>query len=349
MTGLAALRIGVTAGLILSFPALTHAELDLAEPAAALLGSLSASEHEDATWAFDSSERGDVHFAPFGLDGVRLGDLSSASQDLAEALLGRTLSPIGQERVQMIRNLERDVQAMERGRFFGFATRWMREPGRYFWAFFGQPRDDRPWAFRLEGHHLSLNVTSVPGAPPATTPLFLGAQPRSVPEGMPSAGAAALGEEERLARALYASLDSGQREAATLPYDDDRGLMLGQVARLDAPAPVGVARAALRPEQRELLEALLDRFSGFFSPAIAAARRTEIAQARDQLYFAFVASDDPPHAYYTRVSGPDLLIEIDNTTDGDHVHAVWHRPGADLGDDLLARHWQEVHGIALRR
>jgi hypothetical protein len=316
---------------------------DLARSANALLHSLSDAQRKDMTWSFEDSERSDVHFAPFGLDGVRQDSLSPESQDLAEALLATALSRAGHERVREIRDLERDVREIDGRRIWGAATRWMRDPGRYFWAFFGDPEDGGAWGFRLEGHHLSINVTSVPGAPPATTPLFLGAQPRVVPEGLPSAGVAALGEEERLARELYASLDSEQRAAATLPYEGDRSLMRGQVARIDAHKPVGVARSDLSGQQRELLDALVDRFADLWSEPIAKARRAEIERARGRLHFAFVEADDPPNAYYTRVSGPGLLIEIDNTTDGDHVHAVWHRPGADFGDDLLARHLRLAH------
>ena len=79
----------------------------------------------------------------------------------------------------------------------------MRDPGRYFVALFGTPSPDAPWGFRYEGHHLSLNLTLAPGAVPASTPLFLGAEPRIVPEGSPEAGARVLGEEEDAARALW--------------------------------------------------------------------------------------------------------------------------------------------------
>jgi len=329
-------------------PEESAASASRAEAAAALLASLPEGLRDDATWAFDSDERADVHYAPLWLDGVRDDALPSASRELADELLAATLSRAGRERVRLVRDLELAVRALEQERFWGFATRWLRDPGRYLWAFFGDPGRG-PWAFRLEGHHLSLNLTEVPGAPPSTTPLFLGAQPRVVPEGLPSAGAAALGEEERLARELYASLDPEQRAAATLPYEDDRGHMLGQVARLEAPEPAGVRRADLRPAQRERLDALLDRFAALWAAPIAAARRAEIAAVREELRFAHVEADDPPHAFYTRVSGPDLLLEIDNTTDGDHLHAVWHRPGADFGDDLLAAHLRAHHGLALGR
>jgi len=319
-----------------------------AQAATALLASLPADQRDDATWPFGDSERSDIRYAPIWLDGVRDDALSPSSQQLTDELLAASLSPAGRERVELIRELERAVLALERERWWGFATRWLRDPGRYLWAFFGEPGQG-PWAFRLEGHHLSLHLTEVPGRAPASTPLFLGARPRVVPEGLPAAGSAALGEEERLARELYASLDPEQRAAATLPYAGDRDHLLGQVARLEDPEPVGIRRADLRRDQRELLDAFLDRFAALWAEPIAAARRAEIAAAREHLRFAHVEADDPPHAFYTRVSGPGLLLEIDNTTDGDHVHAVWHRPGSDFGDDLLARHLRRHHGVALGR
>ena len=43
---------------------------------------------------------------------------------------------------------------------------------------------------------------------------------------------------------------------------------------------------------------------------------------------------------------PGMLIDIDNTEDGDHVHAVWHSSAGDFGDDLLARHWCSEYAYA---
>ncbi len=75
-------------------------------------------------------------------------------------------------------------------------------------------------------------------------------------------------------------------------------------------------------------------------------RRAELAAERDALHFAHVESDDPENAFYTRSQGPVTLIEIDNTEDGDHVHAVWDSSAGDFGDDLLARHWRSGHAYA---
>jgi len=343
------LKGGVLTALV-SLSVAAHAvddrsDTEIVSRAAAFLAALTEDEREEATWAFDDDERRDVHFAPIGLDGVRHGDLAGAAAAAADGLLESVLSEARYEKARAIRLLERDVEKQESmfRRPLG-----LRDPGRYFLAVFGTPAETRPWAFRYEGHHLSINVTAIPGQQAVTKPLFLGAQPRVVPSGMPSAGLAALGEEERVIRALYTSLDATQRATATLSYAEDRGHMIGQVPRLSPPTPIGLARSSMRPAQQELLDALLERFAAFWIEPIATARRRDIDSARDSLHFAHVQSDEPANSFYTRVSGTGLLLEIDNTEGGDHVHAVWHKPGADFGDDLLARHLAHDHGLAIR-
>ena len=103
---------------------------------------------------------------------------------------------------------------------------------------------------------------------------------------------------------------------------------------------------------RALLDALVERFVGVFDESTAAARRAEIEEAgRDALHFGFALAPaeagEPRDAFYARVQGPRTLIEIDNTSDGDHVHAVWHDVHGDFGDDLLAAHWRRDHGIVI--
>lgn len=338
LSGLALALLALPAGRALA----VDATLD--ERAAAALAAMTSGERDDARWPFDDDERREIHYAPFSLDGVARADLGPEASGRVEELLAASLSRRGHETVRSIRELELAVREKERGRLLALVMGWARDPGRYLIAFFGDPAGASPWAFRYEGHHVSLHVTSLPGRAPATTPLFLGAEPRVVPEGWPGAGVAALGEEERLARALYAALPSGQRERATLRYESGRGLMLGQVRRVTPGEPLGVARAEMGPEAQRLLDALVERFVGLWNDAAAEARRAEIDW--DALHFAHVEADDPSDAFYTRIQGPDTLIEIDNTEDGDHVHAVWHSPSRDFGEDLLAAHRRVAHGGA---
>ena len=334
----------MVAAIVIATPA--AAQSALSDAASHFLATLSADEHAQANWPFADRERLDIHYAPVDLDGLRHGGLEEGKHQAGEDLLALTLSARGLEKVRAIRLLERDVQALEAGqsRPEGF-----RDPGRYLWAFFGTPTADAPWGYRYEGHHLSLNITAVPDGPAASLPLFLGAQPRDVPAGLPSAGVAALGTEEALARELYASLDEDQRALATLPFKAGRGHMVGQVPTLTSPTPVGLPFPRMTPPQQRRLIALLHEFATFWNAAIAQQRLAEIDAVRATLHFAFVARDDPPFSFYTRIQGQGVLLEIDNTAGGDHVHAVWHRPGDDFGRSLLAAHLHRHHHAVARR
>jgi hypothetical protein len=321
----------------------------LAGAAARLLEALPEDARGDAAFPFDDDEREDIRFAPLLLEGARHGGLPDAAASLTEELLAVSLGPRGMARVKQIRLNERAVAAKDEARWVpGFVVRRMRDPGRYFVALFGAPSPGTPWGYRYEGHHLSLNLTLAPGATPASTPLFLGAEPRVVPEGSPEAGARVLGEEEDAARALVAALPPELRARATLAYMDDRELMLGQVRRVTLGAATGVARGEAPPAAQAQFDALIELFAGNFAAPIAAARSHEIdAAGRDALRFAFAEASEPPGAFYFRLQGPRTLIELDNTTDGDHVHAVWHDSEDDFGDDLLAAHLHDAHGLAL--
>ena len=332
------------AAVVAAAPAVAQAEIS--DTASRFLATLNADEHAAATWPFRDAERLDIHYAPFDLDGLRHGGLDGEQHAAAEDLLARSLSMRGFDKIRAIRLLERDVRQLEAGR--SRSRDGFRDPGRYHWAFFGLPATDTPWGYRYEGHHLSLNITVVPGQPAASLPLFLGAQPRNVPVGLPSAGVAALGTEEALARKLYASLDDDQRAVATLPFKAGRAHMLGQVSTLDSPAAVGLAFARMTREQQSQLIALLGEFATLWNAEISAVRLAETDAARDGLHFAFVARDDPPFSFYTRIQGPGVLLEIDNTEGGDHVHAVWHRPGDDFGHGLLAAHMRAHHAVVQR-
>ena len=342
----------VCGGLLLFGAGAVRAETDvsgqLADTAARLLEALPADTRGDAAYPFDDDERADIRFAPLLLDGTRHGELPQEAASLAEALLAISLGPRGLERVGQIRRNELAVARKDAARFVpGFVVRRMRDPGRYFVALFGAPSAHAPWGFRYEGHHLSLNLTLAPGGTPATTPLFLGAEPRVVPEGSPDAGARVLGAEEDAARALVAALPPELRARATLDWAEGREWMLGQVPRVSPGEAGGVARGEAPPEAQRHFDTLVELFCANFAAPLADARRAEIdAAGRDALRFLWAEAPEPPGAFYFRLAGPRTLIEVDNSTDGDHVHAVWHDTTGDFGDDLLAAHLRESHGLA---
>jgi hypothetical protein len=316
----------------------------LSSTAAALAAALPADTHANAVFAFDDDEREDVRYAPVLLEGAKHGDLPDDAASLAEQLLAVSLSASGHEKANRIRRNELPVRANAPAWVPDFVTERFYDPGRYYVALFGAAGGGGPFGFRYEGHHLSVNVTAAPGATPASTPLFLGAQPRVVAK----TGVAVLGEEEAAARALLAALPEPLRARATMPYAEGRDLMLGQVRRLASLPEVGASRGEMPPEAQAQVDRLVSLFAGFFADEIAAARLAEIdAAGRDALRFAWAGPAAPSGAFYFRLSGPRTLIELDNTTGGDHVHAVWHDLANDFGDDLLAEHVETAHRLAL--
>ncbi len=301
---------------------------------AAWASSLRPEARAEAGYDFEDEERFDVHFAPIALEGLRLDAMTEAERSLVDELLAVVLSKKGLERVRHVRELEAAVGAME-GFPMSLVAPWFRDAGRYFVALFGEPGDGA-WGLRLEGHHLSLNLTrGLDGSPPTLTPFFLGAQPRIVPEGLPNAGLQLLREEEELAGRLIASLSSEQRSTAALAYQDGRGHMLSQVDRaLPTEAPAGVLLDALAPEQQTLADELLGALLSDFHPDIRSGFTDRSRRA--ELRFTYTRSAENETLLYFRLDGPDWRLEFDNTTDGDHIHTVLRSFAGDFGLDRLA-------------
>jgi len=111
-------------------------------------------------------------------------------------------------------------------------------------------------------------------------------------------------------------------------------------------APKGISAANLRPEQRQILRALLDVYVGRIPDEMADA---EMAKYRadddlDGLAFAWAGGVEPGEPHYYRVQGRRLLAEYDNTQRGvNHIHTVWRDLESDFGGDVLGQHYAHHH------
>ena len=113
---------------------------------------------------------------------------------------------------------------------------------------------------------------------------------------------------------------------------------------------VGTPRASrpanLRPDQRQILRALLDVYVHRIPDELADA---ETAKYRadadlDALAFAWAGGVEPGEPHYYRVQGRRLLAEYDNTQRGvNHVHTVWRDLESDFGGDVLGQHYAQHH------
>ena len=189
--------------------------------ARAFINSLSADQRARAAFAFEDEQRFDWHFIPRARKGIPFKELDSAQRLLGNALMSAGLGQRGMITTATIMSLDAILREMEQGRGP------VRDPELYFLSIFGDAQSDKPWGWRVEGHHVSLNFTLVEGAHIATAPAFLGANPAEVLQG-PRKGLRALAPEEDLARQLIKSLDDKQRGQAVVSQSAPADILVNQ-------------------------------------------------------------------------------------------------------------------------
>ena len=278
--------------------------------------------------------------APGKRSGLPIGRMTQQQRLLSQALLSSALSHNGYRQVLTIQALETVLRELENGNP-------IRDSELYYVTIFGEPSTDNSWAWRFEGHHLSINITLIGGKHVAVTPSFFGSNPGRVPRG-PLAGLRVLADEEDLARQLVRSLSAEQRKKAILSETAPADVITGQDRQVNKGAflpPQGVAHDELNADQRKLIERLVATFIHKYRPEIVEqiAGRSPILDTKT-MHFAWAGSVEPGEGHYFRVQTARYLFEYDNTqNDANHVHVVWRDFDGDFGEDLLRRHYEESH------
>lgn len=313
---------------------------DMAEAARRFASTLTPAQRTKAMFPFAADERQHWHYVPMPRRGIALRELDDAQRAAAYGLLGTAVSRRGLLKASSIMALEEVLRRRENSR--------ERDPGGYFVSLFGDPSPKATWGFRIEGHHLSLNLTLADGTHPVEAPAFFGANPSQVASGV-LADTRVLGREEDLGFQLLASLDADQRKAAIYQTTAPADILTGPGSKL-APLP-GLSAARMTPAQRAVFDALLDEITGNLPREIADRERGRIAAAAPaDLLFTWAGGGSPVQGHYYRLAGPTFLYEFDNTQSGaTHIHTVWHArdsAGGDFGVDLLRQHYAEDHKAA---
>ncbi|MET0496589.1 MAG: DUF3500 domain-containing protein [Actinoplanes sp.] len=295
---------------------------DMREAASALLATPQGAR---AAFAFaDDSARRWIEYRPAKRPGLSISELGATARKAAHRLLATALSPPAYAQAMTVLALEEILDRQE-------DWRRGRNSEDYWVIVFGSPRDDE-WAWRFEGHHLSVSMT-VAGGRVSPAPIFLGANPARVDHAgrtvlRPLAAEEDLGTE--LLRSLPAAALRRAVVASEAPYDI-RSSVHPASGVLE---PLGVPRADLRPGERALLDQLVALHLGRLPDELAAA-----LHPTGDVHFAWEGPPGPRTRHYYRIQAHDLLIEFDNTTeDGNHAHSVLRRPRGEFGEDILAEH-----------
>ena len=305
---------------------------DAASTATRLLDALSPRDRDRASRAFaDEPTRHDWHYIPRDRPGLCLADIGAEQQKLALDLLATGFSVPAFAAACAVMSLEDPLDVVEgrSGPRRGALRGWGRHRAEYHVVVFGSPGDNA-WAWRFEGHHVSVTMTVIDGAS-VTVPHFLGANPAEI------GGLRVLPREEDLAFALLDAMDSEERRAAIVADVAPDDILTTNEPMVETLLPDdGVVLSELSAPAQRAASALVD----VYLDREPRPRTVEVGALR----FAFAGEPRHRAPHYYRLNGPDLLVEYDNTqNEANHVHTVVRDPARDFGADLLRAHRAADH------
>ena len=312
---------------------------DMASAALTFLAALEPDQRMKASFELGAEERFNWHFIPKDRKGLTVKEMAPEQKLLAHALLNTAMSQSGYLQAVTVMSLEQILHEIERG-----SGRFARDPELYYFSIFGKPDAKGTWAWRVEGHHLSLNFTVVKGSMTSVTPSFFGSNPGTVKSGHRK-GLQVLAGEENIGRKLVNSLTDEQKRIAIYSDTAPRDVITAADRRAHLLEPQGLAASKMSEEQINLLKSLIQEYVQNYRQEFAQKDLEAIKSAgSDHIFFAWAGSVEPEQGHYYRVQGPTFLFEYDNTQNSaNHVHAVWRDLKNDFGEDLLKQHYSDAH------
>jgi hypothetical protein len=308
------------------------------DPAITFLNSLDSGQKKKTQLPFDDRSRDQWHYFPAGSShsGINLGELNESQKDLFFKFLRSYLSESGFDKTVKIIELEGVLGELENNPSG-------RDPEKYFITVYGDPAKDKLWAWSFEGHHLSLNFTSLNNEI-SIAPRFMGANPAVIPSGKRK-GEQTLEKEESLGFALINALAPEQKQKAIIREKAFWDIATSNESQVGPLEPAGIKLKDLQPGQKEILLDLIDEYLSAMPDELAAKRMNNLKEEEfDEIRFGWAGATMPGQPHYYRVQGKTFLIELDNTQNGaNHIHSVWRDFGGDFGRDLIREHYQQSH------
>jgi len=316
------------AGFLLYAEATKPGGAKMAEQANKLLASFNAEEKKAATFGLDDPHRAEWWFTPQQKDrqstrkGLRFDKMTGDQKTGVLELLKLGLSAKGYDQATTIMSLEALLKELEQDK--GANTR---NQNWYFLSIFGEPNNTGTWGWRVEGHHLSVNITLDKGEVVSATPMLFGVNPADIKDG-PKKGLRVTPEIEDTAKELIAALTEAQNKTAKQPKqfpEINEGKAEAAVGE-----PIGIAASELTADQRKVLRKLIEAYAMRLPADIAAGEMKKAEASFDKIHFAYCVEANKPGKPYTyRVQGPTFVIEFLNVqadaakNPANHIHSGW--------------------------
>ena len=304
------------------------------------LNSLNSKLRLKAQYSFHDNERFNWHYVPRSRKGVSFHDLDATQRQAAMALLKGSLSDQGYKKAADIIELEdilREAEGLGPGDSY-------RDRLNYYFTVFGTPSADKPWGWRLEGHHISLNFSSLRGTIESSTPFFLGANPAIVPYGKEK-GKQVLKLETTFGFLLVNALNADQKKIAIVSESAPADILTRNERKATSLQPGGLSFNSMDENQKKIFMQLLDVYVKNYAFGFSSKLMDKIKKAGiENLQFAWAGSLKAGAGHYYRIQGPMLLIEYDNTqNNANHVHTVVRDFTNDFAEDILQEHYRKDH------
>ncbi len=315
-------------------------EANLLEAAQQFRQTLNQDQQSQLTYDFENDERYNWHFVPRDRNGLPLKAMNEDQQQAAMNLLRASLSQAGYQKVKDVMTLENVLRMVEDRP----ANDTYRDPNNYYFTIFGNPQPGEAWGWRLEGHHLSLNFSSLSNEIVSATPTFFGSNPAKVPSG-PKKGWRVLEPEEDFARALVKSLNQDQLSTALVAEEAYPDIISGTEIQAQVGDSEGLAHSQMSSKQQDQLMQLLEVYYNVHRAEVAEKALQDIQEAGlEDIHFAWAGGLEVGDPHYYRLQGPTFVIEYDNTqNNANHIHTVIRDLQNDWGRNVLKNHYEEAH------
>jgi hypothetical protein len=306
---------------------------------ASLTPELKAQTHFELT----DAERYNMNYVPISRKGPTFNDFSERQTKLALELLKACLSDEGYRKATAITKLDKVLIKIEDNKMKMADGSPMRDPLNYHFCVFGEPGDGF-WGWRFEGHHVSLNFSSINNTIVSSTPSFFGTNPAIVNvEGFDKQQV--LKKETDLGFSLVNSLSAAQLTRAKFSDTAPSEIITGNKRKVENIDPHGISFKDLTAPQKKIFLSLLDVYIGNYELGFSKTLNDKIVKAGlSNLSFSWAGSMTPGKGHYYRIQGPMLLIEYDNTqNNANHVHTIVRDLTNDYAEDILKEHYQKEH------
>ena len=189
--------------------------------------------------------------------GVSFEELDERQREAGFALMKTSLSARGFKQSRDIMRLNYTLGELTSN--FEELDEWF-----YYLTVLGEPSEDKPWGWQVDGHHLIINYF-VLGDQVVMTPTFMGSEP-VIAEGGKYKGVAVMQEELRRGLQLAQSLTPAQRAKAVIQTEKTGNNALAEAFKdnLDLDY-AGISAGDLSEAQKGLLLSVVDGFVGHMS------------------------------------------------------------------------------------